>query len=661
MARLIPDTAFNDTGMTPGEKRITRAFYQNLDDSVIIWYQPKLQESRRPDLILYLPEVGLVLYEIKDWSLKNILNANADYWTIKDGENEKSVTNPFIQARRYFFNLKKQLEKESIFLSNETKHKGKIKLPIATAIMFPNIHKDSFLAKGLNNIIEERYIIFKEDVDEIRNSTHRKIIDKLKRHFEPWWPNEELTDEEITKLRAILYPEITSKQKDKGGKIKDIILDEYQEQVAKRLGAGHKIIRGIAGSGKSLVLCAKARLLLEEQPNWKILLTCYNISLASQLRYYIKSFFGMTDNYQQDILNKIDERIEIIHFHELCANIFKKEKLNFPKINRDQVLRTASFSNLQEHEIEAKLDEMESALLGQEIQRIASTRKLDLYDAILVDESQDFHPSWLKALLLLLNGKTNFLLLAEDPNQKIYPRTFSYKEAGIDVRGGGKIYNLPIGYRSTREIILPASRLVQTSNWDDFYKKYVEEESDPDLRQIHRSTGKAPIIIIKPHYEDVCEYIIEDIENKIVNGYNFSDFGIIYLTRKMKDALPKSQLKLFDDKNDIDYVGTIRGRLAAKNIPNYWLSQDRETKRQYDQYQNEVTITTLFSAKGLEFEVVYLVGLELYPWSKRNPRENASMIYVGMTRAKNEVHLLSTERTNLLIDLEKIIEEISNK
>ncbi len=58
----------------------------------------------------------------------------------------------------------------------------------------------------------------------------------------------------------------------------------------KVMDSGHSIVRGVAGSGKSLALCAKAILITQAHPPWNILITCYNLALASQLTHYIESF-----------------------------------------------------------------------------------------------------------------------------------------------------------------------------------------------------------------------------------------------------------------------------------------------------------------------------------------------------------------------------------
>ena len=645
MARVIPETAFSDPDITAGEKRLLRALYQNLDDSCIIWYQPKIDADRRPDLIIYIPEIGLLLVEVKDWSISIVSSATPDYWEINFKGKLERHNNPLKRVRSYFYNLSKNLSRENAFLTVTGPHKGNVKLPIATCISFPNINSADYLSSDLSKTIDAKYILFKDDLADIGDKLVGKaLIDRIKRIFDPWWKNEELTPEEMDKLRGILYPEMTAKQKDKGGRVKDIILDETQEQIAKKLGEGHRIVRGVAGSGKSLVLCAKIRMLLKEKPNWKILLTCYNISLASQLRYYLYSFNDEGIESNEDYRKLIQSKVKIVHFHGLAKEIIPHG--GWPFVDEDQLLTTARFANLEDHEKAAELDEMSSSLLGAKLQQLAATTKLPLYDAVVVDESQDFHPTWLKALMLMLNGSTNFLLLAEDPNQKIYPRSFTYKDTGINVVGSGRIFNLPISYRSTREIVITASKLVRTSDWDDFYKKFLEENEELPKTETQKN-GRFPEIVIKNDYMETCQFIASDILNKVTNqGYSFNDFGVIY-TIKKTDVL--------------DYINPLRAVFAQINIPFFWLSENNDSKTSYDQFRKEVTISTVFSAKGLEFETVYFVGIEIYPWIKRNKRENASMLYVGMTRAKSELFMCSTMETDITREVNNIIAEFSSE
>lgn len=99
--------------------------------------------------------------------------------------------------------------------------------------------------------------------------------------------------------------------------------------------------------------------------------------------------------------------------------------------------------------------------------------------------------------------------------------------------------------------------------------------------------------------------------------------------------------------------------MALRHIPFFWLSENDDSKVAYDQFTEKVTISTIFSGKGLEFPIVYIVGLELFPWQLRNPRENASLLYVAMTRARERVVLLSTEENQAVHEIREAVEEVA--
>ena len=61
--------------------------------------------------------------------------------------------------------------------------------------------------------------------------------------------------------------------------------------------------------------------------------------------------------------------------------------------------------------------------------------------------------------------------------------------------------------------------------------------------------------------------------------------------------------------------------------------------------------------KGLEFEHVYLMGLENFPWPKRSIRENASYVYVGMTRARSSLLLHSTIETEYVKQMREYFDD----
>ena len=71
------------------------------------------------------------------------------------------------------------------------------------------------------------------------------------------------------------------------------------------------------------------------------------------------------------------------------------------------------------------------------------------YDAVLIDEGQDFEPEWLKLITRVLNPSTQSLLLVEDRAQNIFRRKTSFaQDIGLDFRGRSRV--LSINYRNTR-------------------------------------------------------------------------------------------------------------------------------------------------------------------------------------------------------------------
>jgi len=94
MAAMIPSDIQEFT--TPGEQ----AFYRFLHAcakpgaNYISWYQPDIL-GREPDFILYAREAGLIIFEVKDWSLDQIIGADLQNFTLNiEGKLERRK-NPY--------------------------------------------------------------------------------------------------------------------------------------------------------------------------------------------------------------------------------------------------------------------------------------------------------------------------------------------------------------------------------------------------------------------------------------------------------------------------------------------------------------------------------------------------------------------------------------
>ena len=105
------------------------------------------------------------------------------------------------------------------------------------------------------------------------------------------FPFNGLSGKEIQKLIALIYPILKFEPPKRLGSCKDRFqreveaLDEDQSRAALSLKAGHQLVKGPPGSGKTLVLIHRCGFLRKYRPGMKrILLVCYNIALASYLK-----------------------------------------------------------------------------------------------------------------------------------------------------------------------------------------------------------------------------------------------------------------------------------------------------------------------------------------------------------------------------------------
>ena len=589
-------------GINAGEKYLLKKLKDALPADCLVWHNVDLTNHYQPDIVAYMPRFGILIFEVKDWEKETLARLGKDFWEINADGRRKQVRSPLEQVRNYYFELAKLFESKKVLLREEGNYKGSFKLPIAYVAAFTRLRRKDLPEEALREL-DPRKFLFRDDLEPLGNTVTGPELDKFMRSLfnQAFWPNEPLSAEELDALRGALYPEITLTKECKTGP-RRIILDITQEQMAKKADSGHTIVRGIAGSGKSLVLCAKAKIIAETHPNWKTLVMCFNNSLKSQLDFYLTH---LNDIF---ITKPAKPNWEVAAFYGYLFKLAKE--LGYKDLPH----------NLFQHEGEGGGDEANSAVAGEHLQKMAAQPGAPRYDALLIDESQDFHHSWLKGLLALLKPDTNFVILAEDPNQKIYKRSFTYKDAGINAVG--RVRKLPVAYRSTREIIFPATMLVQNSNPDEFFKQYVSEDNFASL--FKEAGGNPPQVVLVPR-EMAGEYLLENICNDIKSGLAYSDIAVLCPNREQ--------------------TGKFYAYLDRRRVPAYWLVKDAEAKNHYDAARDVVLISTVHSAKGLEFEKVYFMNLEMFPLEYLNERENASMLYVAMTRAKKQLTIVSGSTT----------------
>jgi hypothetical protein len=128
MALMIPENV--ETFTTVGE----RQFYKFLeavakpDTRYIIWYTLNIA-GKEPDFILFIQNVGLIIFEVMDWMLDQIREANPQYFRLQVAYEIESRKNPFQQARDYLYDIVDKIKKEGQLISRDAMHHGNVKVP----------------------------------------------------------------------------------------------------------------------------------------------------------------------------------------------------------------------------------------------------------------------------------------------------------------------------------------------------------------------------------------------------------------------------------------------------------------------------------------------------------------------------------------------------
>lgn len=595
MAYMIPEPIPKKA--TLGEKLLFSTFKEHLPEDYIVYYEPNIN-GRRPDYVIIGPNLGVLVLEVKDYTENTLYQLNSDEWWIrtKIGQLEK-VSNPYKQAREYAFLVSNKLKKDKNLLQSDYLFKGYLKFQYGFGVVFTRMKQTHLVKNELYRIISPEFILTREEIDpndEMFSSEH--LLDKMLGMF-LIRKNYMLTEEDINTIRYHLFPEVRI-----SGEIKETVyyndqvllslhnikaMDLHQELLAKQLGDKHRLIRGVAGSGKTLILASRAKLLAQQYSNWRILVLCYGVPLSRTLKNMIDQN-NVSEGLSSSILYETNEQIKVSTFHEWLKNDFK--------INNDK-------------EIPELLEKIEGGELS-----------IPQFEAILIDEGQDFEESWLKLVSATLNPDTQSLLLVEDKAQDIYKRRTSIsKKVGLDFRGRSKVLN--INYRNTAEIV--------SFSWD-FYCQYSElqhkinEEVQEGIEiippQSTKRKGPKPQIRSFPFFHDEVEWISKIIKKlNSERNISYSDMAILYRVKRSKGT-PCIQL--------------IKQELLKNNIPIYWITEDSESKREYNPEDNSIKLSTLDSAKGLDFRVVFIVNIDSLPfYLEESEAIEASRLYIGMTRS----------------------------
>ena len=604
MAMTMPETIRSTA--TTGERLLFRTLKEYLPDDYIVYYEPEIL-GRRPDFVILGPDLGLIVLEVKDYTKHTLLHVNQDTWMIRSAKgNQTTVKSPYKQAKDYMFHICDALKKDKGLVQLEGKYQFKLKFPCGAGAVFTRMTQGDFIEHDLYSIVEPNFCLTRDEIDpDYEGFSEENLFEKIIDMFSmPFRLKEPLSPEDINRIRYHLFPEVRISAEFKAPvpyqdqlllSLHDIkTMDLHQEKLAKQIGDKNRLIRGVAGSGKTLILAARAKILAKQHPDWKILILCYNISLARAIEQMIfhmmhtpDSLFDYDFSQGTDGFQEKSHQIQVRNFHAFLRKDLKTSEERIPLL----------------------LEKLEK---GEAI--------LPKYDAIMIDEGQDFEGEWFKLVANLLNPDTMSLLLVEDRAQSIYKRARSYiQDTGLSFQGRSRV--LSINYRNTAQIVKFAWDFYQ--HFSVLKNKVVSKEMEGEIiaPQSTRRKGEEPAIIRRNNFFEEAQIVALQIRKlHIEKRIPYHEILILYRVRKSKGQ---------------DYVAILQQKLREINIPYYWIAESADSKRAFERNEESVKISTIDSSKGLDFQVVFIVNLDNTPWYlEEDLEQEASRLYIGMTRAK---------------------------
>jgi hypothetical protein len=568
---------------TEGELYLLQYLQNHLDDSYEVFFQPFLNGDR-PDIIVIRKSYGVMIFEVKDWELEYYYIDHNGKWLLKN--HPGVVPSPFQQVKHYRENLfnwhiEGLLEKK--ILDN------KYNELISKGVYFHN-SSSTFLERFLVNERNRIYtwVISK---DTIKNAT--QILNQ---------PFTAFDDELYEKVKNCLKPSFHDLESGK-----EPFYNRKQRDLIKSSPSKQKI-KGVAGSGKTIVL-AKRAVNAHKRTKGKILILTFNITLR---------------NYIHDRISDVREKFAWSNFQILHYHLFIRNQCNTHGIG----LSIQSYQDLKLFDTVAD--------------------RLEKFDAIFIDEIQDFKYEWQQIIRKYFLAENGELVLLGDEKQNIYNRELD-KDKKIKTTIPGNWNQLNSTYRLSSRITKIAM---------NFQNYFFKDKYEIDVIELEESQGvnqQLELELIEPNQQIHYYYLDRPIENyqenftelfQIIDSLNVHRNDLCFLAphiellREMdyfiRNVRKEKTTRAFESKEVFD-------KLRYDHDGKFHLEKLRK-ERKYNFWMNAGTtkLSTIHSFKGWEINnlVLFFEQNQTYDES-REPLALKELIYTGITRCRKNLFIIN--------------------
>ncbi len=544
----------------------------------MIFSQPFLN-GLRPDVVVFNPDIGIMIYEVKDWQLDRYSwegDPKNKVLHVHDSRGSYPIKNPVSQVDHYARKLREQLVPQ--IGESADRYKPSYGL-VKTGLYFHCASEKEAVTFFAEYASDYRPIL---GYDSLIADNIELVVPDSKRTSSFYW-NKAWNEEALFWLRPPVHSIEQSQPL--------TLTVRQREHAAPR--PGHYRLRGPAGSGKSQVIAYRAGQLAAQ--NKDVLILTFNITLWHYLR----------DLIQRTPFSFSWERITFNHFHGFCADILALSDEKWPELkSEDQSDREVYFREV----------------VVAAVRKCVASRNTKRWDAILVDEGQDYCWEWYDLLSSEFLSDRNELLLVCDTNQNIYKRENTWIDGSMrNVQFRGQWRELQGSHRMSKAVAFEVVRFAQTFGLSSTQEitpvQHVDQENfldrlfDPhvlwfDLRE---DTSE----------DAVVEFLWDVFRALKKRKFSPSDIAFLLPTH----AIGAATVGLFEKHRiGVNHVFGLDGNV-----------RDKRHKKSFWNGDGRVKMSTIHSFKGWESQCVVMVISD----HMASEFESLDMaVYTAMTRAK---------------------------
>ena len=496
------------------------------------WLDPHRRSNRddgEADFIVAHEKFGYIVLEVKGGVISR--DERSRQWHSKDSRNEiYKIKNPVKQAcdsKHVILNKLKEVLGDKLGFIN-TKH----------AVIFPGSSQPkSNSALGADMPLD--IFMFSEDMPKLGTKIFKAILNEpagTNTRYTPLGKAGINTLEKLFSQGFSLDQSLLSKIKSCEFKIQKVT--QQQKKILKLTENNKRmLISGGAGTGKTSLAIEKAKLLT--QKGHSVLFLCFNVPLFKHL----------------DRILGESENIHIHAYHQFCLKVATEANITIPDKNSDKYWEEVPY------------------ILLDALEKNPDTR----YDAIIVDEGQDFKDEWLESLEGCLKDRDNgFFYIFYDDNQKIYHQHINKLQ---NISSAFFDLDLIENIRNSKPIFAGSKA---------FYQGGTLESRGPEGLGIMWTETK----------KQQRDKQLENTLNKLTNNEGITKSEIAILTAK-----------------------------SYKNYENFSVGK-HEFCRADNPDSNRIVLDSIYRFKGLEREVVILIDLNA-------ALNKEQLLYVGFSRARS--------------------------